>query len=82
VCMHGEEPGCKDVNRIFTHQKFKALRELSRNQVLKQSQNPSPKAVPVDYAVLSPEEGTTGSDTAGMTVVSPMVTKAGTDASH
>ncbi|MCE2056037.1 hypothetical protein HAX54_043948 [Datura stramonium] len=33
VCMHGEEPGRKDVNRIFTHQKFKALRELSRNQV-------------------------------------------------
>ncbi|MCD9646565.1 hypothetical protein HAX54_036501 [Datura stramonium] len=33
VCMHGEEPGRKDVNRILTHQKFKAPRELSRNQV-------------------------------------------------
>ncbi|MCE5167601.1 hypothetical protein HAX54_012576, partial [Datura stramonium] len=33
---------------------------------------PSPKAVPIDSAVLSPEEGTTGSDAAGMTVVSPM----------
>ncbi|MCD7450525.1 hypothetical protein HAX54_006817 [Datura stramonium] len=31
VCMHGEEPGSKDVNRILTHQKFKALRELSGN---------------------------------------------------
>ncbi|MCD7473245.1 hypothetical protein HAX54_014968 [Datura stramonium] len=43
---------------------------------------PSPKAVPVDSVVLSPEEGTTGSDAAGMTVVSPVVTKVGTDASH
>ncbi|MCE5166454.1 hypothetical protein HAX54_019685, partial [Datura stramonium] len=33
VCMHGEEPGRKDVNRILTHQKFKALRELSGNLV-------------------------------------------------
>ncbi|MCD9560166.1 hypothetical protein HAX54_018651 [Datura stramonium] len=31
VCMHGEELGSKDVNRILTHQKFKALRELSGN---------------------------------------------------
>ncbi|MCE5167099.1 hypothetical protein HAX54_037169 [Datura stramonium] len=30
---------------------------------------PSPKAVPGDYVLLSPEEGTTGSDAAGITVV-------------
>ncbi|MCE0481309.1 hypothetical protein HAX54_038964, partial [Datura stramonium] len=40
---------------------------------------PSPKAVPVESSVLSPEEGTAGSDAAGMTVVSPVVTKDGSD---
>ncbi|MCE5167362.1 hypothetical protein HAX54_050230, partial [Datura stramonium] len=40
---------------------------------------PSPKAVPGDSVLLSPEEGTTGSDAAGITVVSPVVTKDGSD---
>ncbi|MCD9646568.1 hypothetical protein HAX54_036504 [Datura stramonium] len=46
------------------------------------SKIPSPKAIPVDSAVLSPEEGKAGSGDAGVAVVSMVVTKAGTDASH
>ncbi|MCE3215781.1 hypothetical protein HAX54_003452 [Datura stramonium] len=104
VCMHGKELGCKDVNRIFTHQNFKALRELSRNQVPQtdapissnpssspsgtdthaspSSKIPSPKAVPVDSVVLSPGDDKAGGGDAGVIVVSPVVTKAGTDISH
>ncbi|MCD9638251.1 hypothetical protein HAX54_022103 [Datura stramonium] len=33
VCMHGEKPGSKDINKVLTHQKFNAPREISRNQV-------------------------------------------------
>ncbi|MCD9643240.1 hypothetical protein HAX54_030538 [Datura stramonium] len=62
--MHGEEPGCKDVNRILTHQKFKALRELSGNQV--------PQAV--NYTVISP-----GDNNVGVTAASLVVAKEGTD---
>ncbi|MCE5165764.1 hypothetical protein HAX54_012096 [Datura stramonium] len=35
VCMQGEEPGSKDVNRILTHQKFKALKTLREPRFLK-----------------------------------------------
>ncbi|MCE3050904.1 hypothetical protein HAX54_048398 [Datura stramonium] len=122
VCMHDEEPGRQDVNKILTHHKFKALRELSRNQVPQtagttspspstegnqlsdnlildapissntssspsgtdthaspSSQIPSPKAVLVDSTVLSPRDDKAGGGDAGVTTVSPVVTKAGTN---
>ncbi|MCE3050833.1 hypothetical protein HAX54_048265 [Datura stramonium] len=40
---------------------------------------PSPKAVPGGSVLLSPEEGPTGSAAAGITAVSPVVTKDGSD---
>ncbi|MCE5166858.1 hypothetical protein HAX54_028153, partial [Datura stramonium] len=46
------------------------------------SKIPSPKAVPVDSAILSPRDDKVRGGDAGVTVVSPVVTKAGTNVSH